>query len=128
MGKIPKQLSNRSRQPKPEVTIVTDAPAISMEEVLPVNVSDATLLAPEEVYDKKRGELKSKSEMTQEEKKRERARKKKEKRKEKALKEREAKLLAKTNPGLGNKHAKMKAVKELLGQKVKTEYCPSLSA
>ncbi|KAL1935568.1 hypothetical protein VTP01DRAFT_4708 [Rhizomucor pusillus] len=105
------------KAPKPEVTIVTDAPAISMEEVLPVNVSDATLLAPEEVYDKKRGELKSKSEMTQEEKKRERARKKKEKRKEKALKEREAKLLAKTNPGLGNKHAKMKAVKELLGQK-----------
>lgn len=100
------------------MNIVSDAPAISMEEAMPVNMSDATLLAPEEVYDKKRGEVKSKEEMTQEERKRAHAKKKQQKRKERALKEREMKLIHKQNPGLGNKHAKMKAVKELMGAKV----------
>ena len=100
------------------MTIVSDAPAISMEEVTPVNVSDATLLAPEEVYEKKQGDVKSKTEMSQEERKRAHAQKKKLKRKEKAMKEREMKLINKMNPGMGHKHAKMKAVKELLGQKV----------
>ncbi|KAI7858605.1 U3 small nucleolar ribonucleoprotein complex, subunit Mpp10 [Circinella umbellata] len=105
------------KAPKAEMTIVSDAPAISMEEVTPVNVSDATLLAPEEVYEKKQGEIKSKTEMSQEERKRAHAQKKKLKRKEKAMKEREMKLINKMNPGMGHKHAKMKAVKELLGQK-----------
>lgn len=101
------------------MNIVSDAPAISMEEAMPVNVSEATLLAPEEVYDKKRGEVKSKEEMTQEERKRAHAKKKQQKRKERALKEKEMKLIHKQNPGLGNKHAKMKAVKELMGAKVR---------
>lgn len=105
------------KQPKADVNIVSDAPAISMEEAMPVNVSEATLLAPEEVYDKKRGEVKSKEEMTQEERKRAHAKKKQQKRKERALKEKEMKLIHKQNPGLGNKHAKMKAVKELMGAK-----------
>ncbi|CDH50853.1 mpp10 protein [Lichtheimia corymbifera JMRC:FSU:9682] len=105
------------KQPKADLNIVSDAPAISMEEAMPVNMSDATLLAPEEVYDKKRGEVKSKEEMTQEERKRAHAKKKQQKRKERALKEREMKLIHKQNPGLGNKHAKMKAVKELMGAK-----------
>ncbi|KAI9320254.1 U3 small nucleolar ribonucleoprotein complex, subunit Mpp10 [Dichotomocladium elegans] len=113
-------LSNFHFTPKQvtaDVKIVSDAPAISMEEVIPVNVSDATLLAPEEVYEKKKAEIKDKTEMSQEERKRAHAKKKKMKRKEKALKEREMKIIHKQNPGLGNKHAKMKAVKELLGQK-----------
>ncbi|KAI9271743.1 U3 small nucleolar ribonucleoprotein complex, subunit Mpp10 [Phascolomyces articulosus] len=105
------------KAPKTEMTIVSDAPAISMEEVTPVNVSDATLLAPEEVYEKKRGEVKNQSEMSQDERKRAHALKKKMKRKEKAMKEREIKLINKMNPGMGHKHAKIKAVKELLGQK-----------
>ena len=115
-------------QPKADVNIVSDAPAISMEEAMPVNMSDATLLAPEEVYDKKRGEVKSKEEMTQEERKRAHAKKKQQKRKERALKEREMKLIHKQNPGLGNKHAKMKAVKELMGAKVNCDQNINMSA
>ncbi|KAI9493554.1 U3 small nucleolar ribonucleoprotein complex, subunit Mpp10 [Zychaea mexicana] len=106
------------KAPKAEVTIVSDAPAISMEEVTPVNVSEATLLAPEEVYEKKQGDVKSKSEMSQDERKRAHAQKRKMKRKEKSMKEREMKLISKMNPGMGHKQAKMKAVKDLLGQKV----------
>ncbi|KAI8979109.1 U3 small nucleolar ribonucleoprotein complex, subunit Mpp10 [Mycotypha africana] len=102
---------------KPEMTIVSNAAAISMEEVTPVNVSEATLLAPEEVYDKKRTELKSTTEMDQAERKRLRAQKKKLKRKEREMKEREIKVMQKYNPQIGQKQAKVKAVKQLLGQK-----------
>ncbi|KAI7897800.1 U3 small nucleolar ribonucleoprotein complex, subunit Mpp10 [Cokeromyces recurvatus] len=105
------------KAPKPEMTIVSNTAAISMEEVIPVNVSEATLLAPEEVYDKKRSEVKATTEMTQEERKRLRAQKKKLKRKEKAMKEREMKVMQKYNPRIGQKKEKMNAVKELLTQK-----------
>ncbi|KAI9251118.1 U3 small nucleolar ribonucleoprotein complex, subunit Mpp10 [Helicostylum pulchrum] len=105
------------KAPKPEMSIVSNSAAISMEEVTPVNVSDATLLAPEEVYEKKRGDVKTAAEMEQDERKRLRAQKKKLKRKEREMKERELKIKQKYNPQIGQRQEKKKAVKELLNQK-----------
>ncbi|KAJ1935622.1 U3 snoRNP protein [Linderina macrospora] len=71
--------------PKPlstEIEIRSSAPALDMEEKLPVNVSTAQQLAPEEVYEKDKGrngrtgDLVGNSEMTREERKRRRNHKK----------------------------------------------------
>ncbi|CAG8496873.1 2656_t:CDS:10 [Dentiscutata erythropus] len=106
------------KPPRPEITVIADVPAIAMEEVIPVHVSDGTLLAPEEVYDKKKQEVKGDTEMDSNEKKRTRAAKKRLKKKEKKLKERERKVVEKMNLGLGNKHAKQKMMDSLIGQKM----------
>ncbi|ORZ04951.1 Mpp10 protein-domain-containing protein [Absidia repens] len=106
---------------KAELSVVSNAASISMEEIIPVNVSDATLLAPEEVYDKKHGDIKDQSEMDQDERRRVRKQKKTMKRKENAVKEKERELLAKSRPasasGFVDRQSKTKAVKELIGQK-----------
>ncbi|XP_062616341.1 U3 small nucleolar ribonucleoprotein protein MPP10-like [Saccostrea cucullata] len=109
-------LSNFHYTPRaaaPEVKIVTNLPSIMMEEVAPVTQGDGTLLAPEEIKDKKKGELKGKTEETETDKKSQRRNKKTEKRKRQREKKRRQALVEKLNPGLGNKYSKEKAIKEL---------------
>ncbi|XP_041034435.1 U3 small nucleolar ribonucleoprotein protein MPP10 [Carcharodon carcharias] len=97
------------KPPVPEVKVVSNLPSISMEEVAPVNVSDATLLAPEEVKEKGRaGDLQGDTEKTATDKKRERRKKKKLKRLRLREKEARQKVLEKLNVKLSNKQVKEK--------------------
>ena len=63
-------------QPRPEIKIITNAPSLQMEEILPITMTDASQLAPEEVFEKKKGELVGAEEKTDEDRKRERRQKK----------------------------------------------------
>ncbi|KAJ0404023.1 hypothetical protein ATCC90586_001321 [Pythium insidiosum] len=117
-------LSNYQFTPKPmvkELQVKPSVPAIAMEEVVPISVSDANLRAPEEIYDKKRkrGEavLQSKEEMTQDERKALRMAKKRSRRKEKRQQEADEWLVAKLNPGLGNKYEKKKMLESIASAK-----------
>lgn len=97
-------LSNFHFTPKPataDVEIRTQTPALQMEEKLPVHVSQAEQLAPEEVYEKTKGQagrtgdLMGDSEMSREDRKRMRQRKKEAFKKKTATKEAEKKVRAK---------------------------------
>ncbi|KAM3255954.1 hypothetical protein ACQJBY_048860 [Aegilops geniculata] len=85
-------LSHFHFAPKPvieDMSIQVNVPALAMEEVAPVAVSDAAMLAPEEVFEGK-GDIKEDAELTQAERKRRRANKKR--RYAESHKERPAKL------------------------------------
>ncbi|XP_009278710.1 PREDICTED: U3 small nucleolar ribonucleoprotein protein MPP10 [Aptenodytes forsteri] len=102
------------KPPVPEVKIVSNLPAISMEEVAPVAVSDAALLAPEEIKEKnKAGDVKTDAEKTPTDKKRERRKKKLRKRMKLREKKKRQKLLEKMKPEQGTKLSKKAAAAKL---------------
>ncbi|KAK7389085.1 hypothetical protein VNO78_23917 [Psophocarpus tetragonolobus] len=71
-------LSHFNFAPKPvieDMSIQANVPALAMEEIAPVAVSDAAMLAPEEVFEGK-GDIKEETELTKAERKRRRADKK----------------------------------------------------
>ncbi|CAF0754339.1 unnamed protein product [Rotaria sordida] len=57
------------KPPVPEVTVINNLPAILVEEVVPTTVNDSTLLAPEEVHIRPKGDIKADSERTDTDKK-----------------------------------------------------------
>merc|ERR1712070_29838 len=90
----------------------------AMEEVLPLHVSDARGVAPEEVFARKRGRegiLRADTEMDQDDRKRKRQAKKAARRKARKEKEADEKLISRLQPGLGlnNPYEKRKAREEL---------------
>ena len=115
-------LSNYHFAPRPvadeaEIRTVT-TPAIAMEEALPLHVSDARGVAPEEVYAAKKGRgsvIRGESEMDQTERKKLRNAKKAALRKARKAKLADEKLISRLQPGLGlnNPYEKRKLREEL---------------
>nr|SVE75245.1 EOG090X09DZ [Daphnia dolichocephala] len=116
--------SHTPRAPQPDIKIINNMPSIVMEEIAPVTVSDANLLAPQEVQDPTRGVFKGTTEKEKTDRLRERRKKKSAQRVRHKERERTEKAVDKANPGLGNKHAKARVLRNL--QKAEKEGTVSL--
>ena len=112
-------LTNFHFAPKPlqeDLQVKSNLPAMAMEEITPVTTSDATLLAPEEVFSKKSAEIVAKSELGKAEKKALRASKKESYKKREAQKDKERQAIIRLVPAAGEKDAKLKAEAQLKGK------------
>lgn len=101
------------KQKTAEVKIVRNIPSVTVEEVAPVAASNVTLLAPAEVVEKEKGELKEGEDRDKTDKNRERRDKKSKKRAARKERENREKLIDKINPGMGNKYSKERALREI---------------
>lgn len=90
------------KPPQPEIKIINNLPAISVEEITPAGVSDATLLAPQEVFKKTRFDLKDDSERSKTDKKRARRKKKEFQHNKKKIEDNKAKKVKKTDLSMTN--------------------------
>ena len=101
--------------------MVRNLPTIAMEEVAPVAMNDATLLAPQEISDKKRGEAIGTSERSDTDKKRDLRLKKAKQRKKKQSRDKKEKLISKLNAtaGVANTKYSKKAAEKVIEQAAK---------
>lgn len=111
-------LSHFHYTPRPVIgePVVTGLASIAMEEILPLAESNVSTRAPEEVQEKKTGRaaaLVSSEELGRDDKKRLRGAAKSVRRKQRKLEEAEEKLVAKINPGAGNKYEAKKVLDEI---------------
>ncbi|KAJ2006152.1 U3 snoRNP protein [Coemansia thaxteri] len=115
-------LSHFHFAPKPataDIEVRTNAPALRMEEKLPVHVSQAEQLAPEEIYEKDKGrngrtgDLMGDSELTREDRKRRRQRKKE-------MNKKKSSAVAAQKPASKKESSDSAAVKAAKGTKVKS--------
>ena len=101
-------------------------PTIAMEEVAPVAMNDATLLAPQEISDKRRGDAIGTSERSDTDKKRDLRLKKSKQRKKKQSRDQKEKLISKLNAtsvsaggGVANTKYSKKAAEKVIEQAAK---------
>ena len=111
-------LSNFRYTPKPfkyEPIVITNVPAVRVEEVLPSATSASDRLAPEEVAAPSRHAPVSEIERSREDRKRSRRQKKRAMSHKMVL--RAQKLVNKSNPGMGNRYSKRKLMEALTDAK-----------
>lgn len=105
------------KQPTTDIKIVSNLPAITVEEATPATASDATLLAPQEILESKRGELVGETERGATDRKRDRRIKKKHQKnkaklQEKKLQEKVRRAGAKDGTGKLDRSSTMKVIEK----------------
>lgn len=99
------------KPPEPEVKIINNLPAIAAEEPTPSAVADSSLMAPQEIMDKAKFDIKSSTERTETDKKHERRLKKKNQSRKRKFEEMKEKTNNKVTSK--NKYNKIEILKKL---------------